>query len=243
MTRIVIVGATSSIAEHTARLWGNDATEFILIARNSQKLASVAADLAIRTSATCEQIVMDFTNPKEITAIITRVFKKPVDITLLAHGLLTRQPEVKNIAEIRDSVMINAASHAMFAEEIAPHLEKQGFGRLGIIGSIAGERGRAELYTYGASKAFLEKTVEGLNNRFNGTKVRASIIKPGPVATPMIKADTAASKFTAKPETVARLIARGMKKGKARIYTPRAWRLMAFVIRNLPDFVFNRVKI
>lgn len=243
MTRIVIVGATSSIAEHTARLWGNADTEFVLIARNASKLAAVAADLSIRTGAKCEQIVMDFTNPKEITAIITRVFKMPVDSALLAHGVLTRQPDVKNITEIRDSVLINAASHAMFAEEMAPHFEKQGFGRLGIIGSIAGERGRAELYTYGASKAFLEKTVEGLNNRFAGTKVKASIIKPGPVDTPMISGARKAMKFTAKPETVAKLIVRGMRKGKSKIYTPRAWKLMAIVIRTLPEAIFNRVKI
>ena len=159
MTRILIVGATSSIAEHTARIWGNSQTEFVLLGRNANKLSVVAADLETRTGAKCEQIVLDFTNPKEIAAIVSRVFKKPVDSALIAHGVLTRQDDIKNLTEVRDSVLINAASHAMFSEEIADHLEKQGFGRLGIIGSIAGERGRGEIYLYGASKAFLEKMV------------------------------------------------------------------------------------
>ena len=243
MTRILIIGATSSIAEHTARLWGSKDTEFVLVARNKSKLEAVASDLKIRTGAEIEQILIDFTNPKEITAVLNRVFKKHVDTALIAHGVLTRQDEIKNIAEVRDSVMINAASHAMFAEEIADHFEKQGAGKLGIIGSIAGERGRGEIYIYGAAKAFLEKLVDGLNTRFAGTPIKASIIKPGPVATPMISGATAAQKFTAKPETVARLIVRGMAKGQAKIYTPRIWRLVAIIIRLMPAAIYNRIKV
>jgi len=243
MTRILIVGATSMIAEHTARLWGAKDVEFVLLAKNPKKLAAVAADLRVRTEAKTEEIIMDFTSPKEIKATIDRVFKQAVDQALIAQGVLTRQPETTTPQAILDSTLINAASPAMFAEAIAGHFEKQGYGRLGIIGSIAGERGRGNLYTYGASKAFLEKTVEGLNNRFHGTKVRFSIIKPGPVATPMISEDTQMARFTAKPETVAKLIVNGMKKGKARIYTPRTWKLMAVIIRSLPDFIFNGIKL
>lgn len=243
MTRILIIGATSSIAEHTARLWGNKDTEFVLVARSKSKLEAISADLAVRTGAKVEQILIDFTNPKEISAVMTRVFKKPIDSALIAHGVLTRQEDVKNITVIRDSVLINAASHAMFAEEIAGHFENQGHGKLGIIGSIAGERGRAELYIYGASKAFLEKLVDGLNSRFVGTAIKVSIIKPGPVATPMISGDRAAAKFTAKPETVAKLIVRGMAKGQAKIYTPRIWRLIAIIIRMMPAAIYNRVRV
>ena len=243
MTRILIVGATSMIAEYTARVWGGKEVEFVLLAKNPKKLEAVAADLRVRTGAKTEEIIMDFTSPKEIKATMDRVFKQSVHTALIAQGVLTRQPEATTPQAILESVVINAASPAMFAEVIAGHFEKQGFGRLGIIGSIAGERGRGNLYTYGASKAFLEKTVEGLNNRFHGTKVRFSIIKPGPVATPMISPDTQMAKFTAKPETVAKLIVNGMAKGKARIYTPRTWQLMAVIIRCLPDAVFNRVKI
>ena len=51
----------------------------------------------MRTGAKIEQILIDFTNPKEISAVMTRVFKKPVDSALIAHGVLTRQEDVKNI--------------------------------------------------------------------------------------------------------------------------------------------------
>ena len=243
MTRILIVGATSLIAEHTARLWGNPGVEFVLLAKDPKKLSAVAQDLAVRTGAKTEEIILDFLSPREISATVARIFKEPVDVALIAQGVLTRQPEAKDPRVVFDSVAINASSPAMFAESIANCFEAQGYGSLGIIGSVAGERGRGARYVYGASKAFLEKYVEGLNNRFFGTKVKFSIIKPGPVATPMISADTAQASFTAKPETVARLIVRGMKKGKAKIYTPRIWRILSFIIRAMPTFLFDRIKL
>jgi short-subunit dehydrogenase len=243
MTRILIIGATSMIAEHTARLWGNKDVEFVLIAKDAKKLAGVAADLEVRTGAKTEQIIMDFTSPKEIKATMARVFKKTVDTALIAQGVLTRQKDAKDASVIFDSVSINAASPAMFAECIATGFEDQGFGRCGIIGSVAGERGRGDLYVYGASKAFLEKFVEGLNNRFNSKKIRFMIIKPGPVATPMISPGPQMAAITAKPETVARIIVRGLAKGKRKVFAPKFWALIAFVMRSMPAFVFDRVKV
>lgn len=243
MTRILIVGATSMIAEYTARLWGGKDVEFVLIAKDAKKLAGVAADLEIRTGATCEQIIMDFTSPKEIKATMARVFKRDVHTALIAQGVLTRQKDAKDAAVIFDSVAINAASPAMFAEAIASGFEAQGFGRCGIIGSVAGERGRGDLYVYGASKAFLEKFVEGLNNRFNSKKIRFMIIKPGPVATPMISPGTQMAAITAKPETVAKIIVKGLAKGKRKVFAPKFWALISFVMRSMPAFVFDRIKI
>ena len=243
MTRILIIGATSLIAEHTARIWGNRDVEFVLLAKDSKKLNAVAKDLEVRTGAKTEQVILDFLSAKEISATITRIFKQPVHTALIAQGVLTRQPDAKDPQVIFDSVAINASSPAMFAEAIANGFEAQGFGSLGIIGSVAGERGRGARYVYGASKAFLEKFVEGLNNRFFDTKIKFSIIKPGPVATPMISPDTAQASFTAKPETVAKLIVRGMKKGKPKIYTPRIWRLLSLIIRTMPTFLFDRIKL
>ena len=243
MTRILIIGATSMIAEYTARLWGNKDVEFVLVAKDSKKLAAVAADLEIRTGAKTEQIIMDFTSPKEIKATMARVFKKDVDTALIAQGVLTRQKDAKETSVIFDSVAINASSPAMFAESIATGFEAQGFGRCGIIGSVAGERGRGDLYVYGASKAFLETFVEGLNNRFNSKKIRFMIIKPGPVATPMISPGTQMASITAKPETVAKIIVRGLAKGKRKVFAPKFWAFASVIIRSLPAFVFDRIKV
>lgn len=242
MTRILIIGATSMIAEHTARLWGSKDVEFVLVAKDAKKLSAVASDLEVRTGAKTEQIIMDFTSPKEIKATMARVFKQRVHTALIAQGVLTRQEDAREPSVIFDSIAINAASPAMFAESIASGFEAQGFGRCGIIGSVAGERGRGDLYVYGSSKAFLESFVEGLNNRFNSKKIRFMIIKPGPVATPMVSQGTQLRAITAKPETVAKIIVAGLAKGKRKVFAPAFWAPLAWVIRTLPAFIFDRIK-
>ena len=51
MRRILIFGATSALAEATARLFAKDGSSFFLVARDPDKLAAVADDLRIRGAA------------------------------------------------------------------------------------------------------------------------------------------------------------------------------------------------
>jgi NADP-dependent 3-hydroxy acid dehydrogenase YdfG len=54
--KILVLGATSGIAEATCRIWAAEGAQLFLVARNANKLAAVAADLkpspisTIRTS-------------------------------------------------------------------------------------------------------------------------------------------------------------------------------------------------
>jgi short-subunit dehydrogenase len=49
--------------------------------------------------------------------------------------------------------------------------------------------------------------------------------------------------ITAKPETVAKIIVRGLANGKRKVFAPKFWSLIAFIMRSMPAFVFDRVKI
>mgnify|MGYP000025183567 CR=1 FL=1 len=48
---------------------------------------------------------------------------------------------------------------------------------------------------------------------------------------------------TAKPETVARIIVKGLAKGKRKVFAPKLWAPAALIIRTLPAFVFDRIKV
>ena len=62
-------------------------------------------------------------------------------------------------------------------------MEKAGRGTLVIIGSVAGDRGRAINYTYGASKGFIERYAQGLDHRLAPKGIRVVLAKPGPTDT------------------------------------------------------------
>ena len=83
----------------------------------------------------------------------------------------------------------------------------------------------------------------GLRHRFAGSKIKIVLIKPGPTATPMTEMLDIDPQKLAKVEDVAKSIVDSIEKGKNLSYVPGKWKIIMFVIRNIPDFVFKRLSI
>jgi decaprenylphospho-beta-D-erythro-pentofuranosid-2-ulose 2-reductase len=243
--RFVIVGATSTIAAECARLWNlEDNVEFILVARDKSKAKRIAKDLKVRNPNNhfvIEEI--DFEKSKQIESLIETIATKNIDTVLIAHGILPNQQESQNnLRTIKETVSVNASSVAMFAECFASEMQFTG-GTIGVIGSVAGDRGRKTNYLYGSTKALVETFTRGLSHRFAGTSLKIVLIKPGPTATAMTAELTQKGQKQANPSLVAAQIVKGMKAGKPVIYTPGIWRWIMLVIKHLPTRIFNRLNI
>jgi short-subunit dehydrogenase len=247
MKRIVITAATSAIAESAAHIWAKrEPSEFFLIARDKAKLNRMASNLTLRNSGTLtHEIVMDFLDAKAIAKTIEAIASAgSIDLALIAQGALTVQTKAQqDLSALEESIAVNATSPAMFAEAILSELEKQGFGRLGIIGSVAADRGRKELYAYGASKSFLETFVEGAGARLVGTKASLTIWKPGPTDTPMMKSAEGPKLLVSSPDKVARAGIRAMDAGKRKVYLPKRWGLLMFIAKCIPNFIYDRLSV
>jgi len=244
--RIAIIGATSSIAEHCARIWAQQGSvELILVGRDQQKLAIVSQDLLVRSPKTkINTEVTDFIDPSAIQKAVDSLFiAGPIDIALIAHGTLPDQVDCQNNLNLNyDTLEINGVSPVLYAEAFAQHMAKLNQGSIAIIGSVAGDRGRKSNYVYGAAKGLVTRYVQGLQHRFAGTNVNVTLIKPGPTNTPMTSAMKGSESF-ASPEEVAKLITSGIDAKKAIIYAPAKWWLIMMIIRHLPSFIFNKMNI
>lgn len=245
--RIVVIGATSAIAEHCCRLWvQRTACDLLLVARDAAKAEGVAQDLRVRSPAsTIEVASLDFLDATAIGRLAERAAASaPIDIVLIAHGSLPEQRMAEADLDLcRSAVEVNAVSPALFAEAFAAQLAGAGRGTLAIIGSVAGDRGRKANYIYGAAKGFIERYAEGLQHRFAGSRVAIVLIKPGPTDTPMTASLKARGGRPAPVEEVAQTIVRGIDAGRPLFYVPARWGLIMFVVRNLPRVVFNRLDI
>jgi len=244
--RIVVIGATSGIAEQCCRLWVQRETcDLLLVARDGAKTGRIAEDLRVRSPAsTVEVVTLDFLDAAAIGRLAAEAALKPIDIVLIAHGMLPEQSLCENdLLVCRDTLEVNAVSPALFAEAFAGHFAKAGRGTLAIIGSVAGDRGRKANYTYGACKGLVARYAEGLEHRFAGTGVSVVLIKPGPTDTPMAAAHRASGRRLASVEEVARATVRGIEAKRAVVYAPARWALIMFVVRHLPRFVFNRLNL
>ena len=241
----MIVGATSAMAEHCARLWAaNASVEMTLIGRSAEKMDRIATDLRVRSPGSdISVVVADLIDPAAIRATVDGIAARGViDVALIAHGSLPDQKACEtDLALAREAMEVNAVSPALWAEAIAGHMAKSEHGTLGIIGSVAGDRGRRSNYVYGAAKGLVTRYAQGLQHRFAGKGVKVVLIKPGPTATPMTA--SLGMKGLAPVEDVAKAIVAGMAKGAPVVYAPVKWWLIMMIIRHLPRFVFNKMNI
>lgn len=246
--RIVIVGATSSIAEHCARLWMvGDAVEMILIGRDEARLKRIGADLLVRNGASrVTTMLSGFLTVADIDSTVAIIFAAgPVDVVLIAHGMLPDQGACEaSLPAVQDALAINGVSPVLFAEAFAQRMSRQQQGgSIALIGSVAGDRGRKSNYVYGAAKGLVDRYAEGMQHRFANTSLHVVLIKPGPTETPMTAHLENMRGKLAPVESVARDIVDGIGNAKPVIYTPGKWRLIMAVIRHLPRFVFNKMDI
>ena len=247
MKRFIIIGATSSIAEHCARLWIAEAPiNLTLVGRDASRTKSIADDLKVRSPSSAITVVSgNLVEPDSIQRLVDQILKDGnADCALIAHGSLADQSACQqDLALTAEELSINGISPVLFAEAIANSMVRAGHGTLGVIGSVAGDRGRKSNYVYGAGKGLVARYAQGLQHRLAGTGVTVTLIKPGPTRTPMTAHLGDSGPSLADVAKVAATIVSGMEKRRNVVYAPRRWWVIMMIIRHLPRFIFDRMDI
>lgn len=245
--RIVIIGATSAIAEHCARLWVKDAdVDLTLVVRDMAKGERVAGDLQVRNPQSVIRVLeTDFIDPAAIRQLVDDIVAEGVVHTvLIAHGSLPAQADCQqDLTACHDALTVNGVSPVQFAEAFVGHMQKVNYGTLVIIGSVAGDRGRKSNYVYGSAKGLVARYAQGLQHRLASTGVKVVLVKPGPTDTPMTTDIKQQGGRLASVDNVAEIIVKGADKGLSVVYAPGKWAVIMMVIRHLPSFIFNRMDI
>jgi short-subunit dehydrogenase len=242
---ILIIGATSSIAEAVALRYAKESAQFFLVARNKSKLDAVSANLTAHGARRVITFVMDANDSNLIPDMLDACWKtyEVIDVALIAHGTLPSQLRSETdmpyaIAEFRTNAESAITCMAGLAERFSP----QGKGVIAVIGSVAGDRGRASNYLYGSAKAAIETYASGLRGRLSKTGVHLLTIKPGFVATAMTAELNLPALLTVSPEHVARDIQQAILKRKDVLYTPWFWAIIMRIIRLVPEVIFKRMR-
>jgi short-subunit dehydrogenase len=245
MTRIIVLGALSDIAEATCRLYAAEGAKLVLAGRDRKRLESVAADLRVRGAAEVEVASGDLAKIDPEKSLADWGAKLGgVDIILLAYGALGDQRDVeRDLGAAATLIDVNFKSAALWCLAAANALEAQRHGALVVIGSVAGDRGRQSNYLYGATKAGLGILVQGIAHRLAPSGARAVLIKPGFVDTAMTAHIEKKGALWSSPEKVAALIRKAAASGRPIAYVPGYWRLIMTVIKSVPAQIFHRTKL
>ena len=243
---IIIVGATSGMAEAVARRYAAQACNFMLVARDQAKLDVLAADLVTRGAGTVHTHVWEARDMNGVPRMADLAWRKlgTVDVALIAHGTLPDQTRAESdLAYTIDQFRLNGESAIACMLSLATHFEAQGKGVLAVIGSVAGDRGRGSNYVYGAAKAAVDACASGLRARLFKKGVHMLTIKPGFVATAMTAGLNLPAKLTVSADHVAGDIVSAIEKKKDVLYTPWFWMFIMMIIRAIPTRIFKRLSL
>lgn len=243
--KILVLGATSGIAEATCRIWASQGARLFLVARNAEKLAAVAADLRTRGASYVDTAVADLDNTEQHPALLAHAVNSltGLDVAYLAHGILGDQAKgEQDFNTAAQIIYTNYMAPVSLLTWLANFCVQRHAGTLAVISSVAGDRGRKSNYLYGSSKAGLSAFLGGLRNRVDREGVTVLAIKPGPVKTAMTASMKGSEKF-ADADKVAQSIVKAIDKRQDNLYVPFQWQPIMFIIRNIPERIFKKLNL
>ncbi len=246
--RVLIIGASSGIAQAVAAELAKLGTELVLAARDVGDCERIAQDLRTRFGIKTACVRFDALDYASHEAMFREAEEKAggkLTGVIVCHGLLGTQDEaVADFAHARAIIDVNYTSFVSVLTIAANLFESRRDSFICAIGSIAGDRGRQSNYVYGSSKAAVATFMQGLRNRMQiaGGNVAVITVKPGFVDTKMTR-HLGRTKLVVQPDVVARDIVKAIRKRKSVLYTPLRWRFIMAVIRMIPEPIFKRMKL
>lgn len=251
MPRVLILGATSAIASEVAHLYAARGAKLFLVGRDPSKLKALCESLRAHApglelwseARDLAPASVDGAND-DSAALVARArdMLGGLDIALIAHGDLGDQLlSERSVDEALRIMNVNLLSVVALVIPIANILDEQRHGTLGVITSVAGDRGRPRNYTYGAAKGALNIYLQGVRSRLFGSGAHITTLKLGPVDTPMTTTHEKNLLFGEKAQ-VAKDIVTALDEGRDEVYVPFFWGGIMPVVKHMPERLFQRVK-
>lgn len=183
-----ITGATSGIGLATAKALAASHYDLVLAARNTEKLASVKADIEKESGVKVTTYALDVQDRAailDVTSEVLDTFGAPdvlVNDAGLARGLEPYQDtDPEDTMEMIDT---NIKGLFLVTRAFLPAMVKRNHGHVVNLGSTAGLYAYAGAAVYCATKAAVKTFSDGLRIDVMASDVKITTIQPGLVETP-----------------------------------------------------------
>lgn len=239
----LILGGTSDISIALAKDLLVQGYNIFLAGRNTESLNRIAADLEIRYNSAVSAVRFDATDFISHKTFLNDLPILP-GLTIAVFGYLGEQEKAQSDWQECERILdTNYKGAISILNIVANKYEAQQKGTIVGISSVAGERGRQSNYFYGSAKAGFTAYLSGLRNRLHKSSVHVLTVKPGFVNTKMTANLDLPGPLTASPKIVSKSIIKAIKSKQNTIYTLGVWRLIMYIIKTIPEFIFKRLKL
>ncbi|MBL4788992.1 MAG: SDR family NAD(P)-dependent oxidoreductase [Kordiimonadaceae bacterium] len=235
--KAIIIGATSGIGRALAEQMSADGYTLGITGRRVALLDEIKGTLPSETFI--QQ--MDVTDTEAAAAGFASLVKEmgPVDLVIISAGIGHPNPGLDAALEL-ETIETNVSGFVVIAGVAFNHFKEHGKGHIVGISSIAALRGGSIAPAYGASKAFVSNYMEALRIRAVKKKLNITVtdVLPGFVDTSMAKGN--GMFWVAPVEKAAAQIITAIRAKKSRVYITKRWRLIAWVLRILPEWLYAK---
>lgn len=241
----IIAGATSAIAMRFAHEVAAQDHQIILLGRNREKLVAIQADLQIRYSIIVDYLLFDALTVDEhenIAKNCAALAKAPIQLYVAFGVMFPGIASDQSMSQSVQTVHSNFTAVVSIIYAFLPFFKHQKEGHIVILGSVAGDRGRASNLVYGAAKAALIPFCEGLRAALLPYSVSVTLMKLGFIDTRLTFGKPGVF-LVASPEDCARACLKAAYNKKYEKYFPWFWRWIMLIFKWMPRCVLYRLKV
>ena len=237
--RIIIIGATSGIGREVAKFYIAQGWQVGVAGRRAEELETLRKEAPEQVSTQVLDVTLEDA-PFRLQSLIDKV--GGMDLFLLSSGIGKQNPTLTPDIELKTAAT-NVEGFIRLTTAAYHYFEKQGYGHLAAISSIAGVKGLGIAPAYSATKRFQNTYLDALDqlSRMNGLNIRFTDIRPGFVATPLLKDDN--YPLLMKAPQVATSIVKAISKKKRIVVIDWRYRILVFFWKLIPHWIWVRLKV
>ena len=240
---VLVLGGRSDIGLAIAKVYAREGHAIQLAARNVETLEPDREDIALRHGVEASLHEFDALDVESHVVFVEGLPTLPETVVCAVGALGEQEESEQDHAQARLVLRSNFEGPANILAVLANAFEKRGCGVIIGISAVAGDRGRATNYIYGAGKAGFTAYLAGMRNRLAKKGVHVLTVKPGFVATRMTEGMDLPEKLPTDPDTLALAVFKAARARRNVVYLKPIWWLVMLIIRNIPEMVFKKLKI
>lgn len=239
MATALITGGTSGIGAAFARQLAQRGYGLVLVARNEERLASMASELYALSGMPVETIVADLAERSDVARVAERLEhpERPIDLLINNAGIGVHTPlSDPDVGAHEHAFNIMCRAILVLGGTAGRAMAARGSGAILNVSSL---QARIATGSYAAMKAWVTAYSESLAVELRGTGVSVTALMPGWVSTEWhARAGVTTSSIPdwlwIQPDAVARVGLRDVARGRVISIPTARYRLLGWFARHLP---------
>ncbi|MDG2371615.1 MAG: SDR family NAD(P)-dependent oxidoreductase [Flavobacteriaceae bacterium] len=246
----LVTGASSGIGLEISKCLAKKGYNLVLTARSKDRLSQVSKNIQSENNVKVDFISCDLNDKHSPFKIFDYCSSKNYDVSVLVNNAGFANPDKFHETSMEDEekfIRVLGISVISLTKVFIKKMLQKKHGRIMIISSVAAFAPPSSIQSlYGPIKTFMNRFSEGLNLSYNRKGITSTAVCPGYTVTNFHKASGVQNEMDRVPtfmkkdaKRIAEEAVEATLKGKSLCVPTKTWKIIVFLIRLLPSFVFS----